>query len=97
MYGCEAFPYTDGIEGWDGPGSKFCSYPKAQFVNASIYFLFNSIVGGLVLINLFIGLMCSAMFNSVQRLTYIAEIEDKLQTIESAISLFQRKVVYVKE
>ena len=75
----QAFVYTDGILGWEEKGDTFCPHPKARFLVGSIYFLFNSIVGGLVLVNLFIGLMCSAMFNSVRSLDYENEIDKKLQ------------------
>jgi voltage-gated sodium channel len=74
LYGCDAYAYG-GLLNWP------CPTPDPKFIASFVYFLFNAVVGGMLLINIFIGLMASAMVDSFLALKKVDDINNAVKHI----------------
>ncbi|GBG27532.1 Voltage-dependent L-type calcium channel subunit alpha-1F [Hondaea fermentalgiana] len=89
MYGCDKYGY-DGIE-------SMCTEPYAFYIVAAIYFVFFVLVGALVLMTLFIGVVTTSMEEATEAQGKQQEFNNKVQALrerhnisESSIKAYQR-------
>ena len=58
MYGCDKYGYSDDHS---LPQPKDCTHPKEMVTGAALFFLFFFVLGALVIFNLFVGIVTTAM------------------------------------
>ena len=72
MYGCNWFGYVDDDE---IPTPSDCRNSERMMIGAPLFFVFFYIVGSLVMLNLFVGVITSSMDEANSRLTEHAQLE----------------------
>ena len=86
MYGCNKYGYSDDH---DLPQPKDCTKPASFEVGSALFFVFFMVVGSLVLLNLFLGIITTAMDD--------AHATQKIRDIvEAKIVRYRREQVTVK-
>ena len=75
MHGCDQYGYSE--------MPHKCTNPKALGVWSAIYFVVFVVIGGLVLLTLFIGVVTTSMDEAQSRQKEEAEIEEKIQELQS--------------
>jgi hypothetical protein len=81
-FGCDEYGgdiYRAGGTAMGGPAD--CTDPHAQYIVSVLFFLAFVIVGALVMINLFVGLICTAMGSAIVELTRNKEVKIALAKV----------------
>ncbi len=89
MFGCDMFGYS-GME-------ELCVKPVAWYSLASIYFTLFTMIGGLVLMTLFIGVVTTSMEQASQNQREQKEIEERLMIAAERHSLSAKMVVKYRD
>lgn len=85
MYGCD----VDSVFGMD---AEDCEHPEAQPLTAAIYFIFFILVGGLVLLTLFIGVVSMGMDEAEAEQKELKKINDRVFKIQEVEALTDEEV-----
>lgn len=89
MYGCDLFGYDDFPE--------LCTTPQPQFLWTALYFMVFILLGALVLLTLFIGVVATSMEEATHEQEEAKIVEDKVAIIAKDNDLSRSTIEHYKE